>query len=82
MSEPDRDAMRRSSQAEDTVSSRQSRPKRCAEGMRRNEGKAIEWADDQLPALPELRCLVHSVEREDMLGRADVRWSFVVVKKP
>ncbi|UHD45782.1 class I SAM-dependent methyltransferase [Aureimonas altamirensis] len=27
-------------------------------------------------------CLVHSVVREDMLGRADVRWSFVVVEKP
>lgn len=125
-----------------------------AEGMRRHEGKAVEWIDDQLPALPELCSregrfdlilltavwmhldeaerqsgmaalegllaaggrlslslrhgpvppdrrmfdvpaeetialassfglrLVHSVEREDMLGRADVRWSFVVVEKP
>lgn len=122
--------------------------------MRRHEGQAIDWTDDQLPALAEFRSrgvrfdlilltavcmhldeaeretgmaaleslpaaggrlslslrhgpvppgrrifdvpagrtialasssglrLVDSVERVDMLGRADVRWSFVVVEKP
>ena len=125
-----------------------------AEGMRRHKGKPIDWTDDQLPALTDIRSrterfdlilltavwmhldkaerqlgmatlesllspggrlsmslrhgpvpvgrkmfdvsaeetialasssglrLVHSVEREDMLGRADVRWSFVVLEKP
>lgn len=125
-----------------------------AEGIRLHAGKAVEWVDDQLPALALLRArsdrfdlilltavwmhldqterheslgslvnlvapkgrismslrhgpvpsgrrmfdvsaietielassfglrLVHSVDREDMLGRADVHWSFVVFERP